>query len=80
MVGWVGWRQGCQMSDRTVCQEPIVGTQSCVGDGPLAEGVVDCLVVLPVVWIRCIIHSDLEILRAGEEEVTVVGELTRVAF
>ena len=44
----------------------------------MAEGVVDCLVVFPVVRVGGVVHADLEVLGAGEEEVAVVGELAAV--
>jgi hypothetical protein len=44
----------------------------------LAEGIVYRLVVLPFVRIGRIIHANLEVLRAGEEEIAIVRELATI--
>lgn len=36
------------------------------------------LIVLPFVWVRSVVHSYSKVLCAREEEVPVVGELTRI--
>lgn len=66
-------------ADGAVGEEFVVWAEGGVCDGPLAVGVVDCLVVPPVEGVRGIIHSDAEVLGTGEEEVAIVGELSAVA-
>lgn len=67
---------GCA-ADRAVNKEAVVRTQRRICDGPLAIRILHCLVVLPLVWIGCIVHPNLEILFTAEKEVPIIGELTR---
>ena len=56
----------------------IIWAQGGVGDGPLTKGIVDGLIVFPLVWIGSVIHPNLEVLRTTEEEIAIIRELARV--
>lgn len=66
-------------SDGAVGEEFVVGAEGSVCDGPLTAWVDAGFVMSPVVRIRGVVHADFEVLRAGEEEVAIVGELAGVA-
>lgn len=68
-----------QIANRGICQESVIRAQRGVGDGPLTEPVVDGFIVLPLVRVGGVVHADFKVLRAAEEKVAVVGELSRVA-
>lgn len=57
----------------------IVRAEGRIGNRPLTKWVFNGFIVFPLVRVRCVIHPNLEVLRTAEEEVPVVGELTRVA-
>ena len=78
LVEGVGGGKADSVPDGGVGEIAVVRAEGGVGDGPLAERVVDGLVVFPVVRIGGVVHADLEVLSAGEEEVAVVGELAAV--
>ena len=78
-IRWIGRRKTDQIPNRTVRQELIVRTQTGVGDCPLPKRVVHGFVILPLERIGRIVHPDLEVLSAAEEEIPIVRELSRVA-
>ncbi len=66
------------MSDGRVGEIAVVRAESGVGNGPLAEGVVDGFVVFPFIGVGGVIHADLEVLGAREKEVAIIGVLATV--
>ena len=81
---WLGrllricWSKTYGTPDRTVSQISIVWAQRRICDSPLPIIIEDRFVVFPFVWVRRVIHANLEILRTREEEIAVVGKLTGI--
>lgn len=79
LIAWICRSKTHQVSNGAIGEIFIVRTQSCVRNSPLAKRVIHCLVIFPLERVGSVVHSDLEVLRAAEEEVAVIGELPRVA-
>lgn len=77
-IVWIRGSKVYRISKGGVSQKPIIWTQRRIGDGPLAERIMYCLVVLPLIRVRSIVHPDLEILRATEKEIAIFRKFSRV--
>lgn len=58
--------------NRSIRQPAVVWAQGGIRQRPLAKGKVCSLVELPVVGIGSVVHAYVEVLAAGEEEVSIV--------
>ena len=76
---WVSERETDSAPDRAISQIFVIRAQRCIGYCPLAVGIDDSLVVLPIVRVRGIVHPNLEVLGAREEKVAIIGELAGIA-
>lgn len=66
-------------TNTTVRKMLVVRRKRGVRNRPLPAVVIHRLVIPPVVRVRSVVHADLEVLPASEEERAVLAELARIA-
>lgn len=74
----IGRREADGVTNRRICEEPVVGGEGSVGNGPLTKRIIHRLVVLPFVRVAGVVHSHFEVLSTAKEEIPIVRVLAAV--